>query len=1015
MTAEEIDIIVEANVEKALKEFQKLLPAIKKQLSGIQKEFEKVNIKDIKASIDMSQVTKKVKQAKKQIKEAFDPNVVSFTINAKKEIAGISKEFNKLSGKKIDLGNAVEIKSYNDKLSKTAKIAEKTKEAVSSVGFVKYDANAIEKQIKEAMSKVKQAFNPEDISDMTINGKAFDIKSIKGYSKEVQKLKGQMGTLNKFKPETLEVEVPKVSKIQTPKMQTPKTENTGQANQYSVWTNMLRKYYAMLDMAKVKMTQLKQQTEQTGASQGKLASFFGGFRGKMEQVNSLAQSMRNIFSKIPNITKIATNHIKKMGTGIKTGLGHVLKYVGALLSLRGIYSILSNSAQSWLSSQNKGAQQLSANIEYMKYAMGSAFAPVIQYVINLVYQLMKAIQSLVYAFSGVNIFAKATASSMGKTAKSAKETNKSLAGVHNEINNVSEKDNSSGGGSVSPSMDLSKLDAQMNPFAQKLHDFFKPLVDSWNTYGAGLIAQVKVTASQIGGLIASVWGSFENIITNGTVYSILHNILAIIGNIAEAFSNAWNYNGNGDAIVQSLANAFNNLLNAINNIVKSEGFQNFLKWCSDKFREIAEKIESIDWQPLMDALSVIGENIGTIALEILSGLVDIFKWLAENPIVAEILLAIAIAIGVVSTALTIASSVVGFFTMAMDLLNISLLPPIGIIVGIIAVVALIVLAIMNWNTIMEWLKQTVETVVNAVVEFFTNLWSKVSFIFEAIWNVISTVFNAIWEVVSTILGFIWNLIATVFQAIWNIVSPIINAIWQIISTIFQAIWSVISTVLSSVWNVFSQIFNWIWELTSRIFQGIWDIISPIMSAIWNGIKTALSWIQQIWSNVWNGIATIVSNVWNGIWGCIKGVINAILGGIENMVNGVIKGVNWILSGISNIANAIGGLVGMKPINLKLNLISLPRLAKGNVAYSPLIAQFGEYAGASHNPEITTPQNIMAETFEDVLSSHEWNNSSNSKGEIKQLIFQFGSYRVAMEMESLLRQARRQNGTATVNI
>ena len=97
-----------------------------------------------------------------------------------------------------------------------------------------------------------------------------------------------------------------------------------------------------------------------------------------------------------------------------------------------------------------------------------------------------------------------------------------------------------------------------------------------------------------------------------------------------------------------------------------------------------------------------------------------------------------------------------------------------------------------------------------------------------------------------------------------------------------------------------------------------------------------------------------------------------------MVNGVIKGVNWILSGISNIANAIGGLVGMKPINLKLNLISLPRLAKGNVAYSPLIAQFGEYAGANHNPEITTPQNIMAETFENVLSNHKWNTNSNER-------------------------------------
>ena len=62
----------------------------------------------------------------------------------------------------------------------------------------------------------------------------------------------------------------------------------------------------------------------------------------------------------------------------------------ALFSLRGIYSVLSNCANSWLSSQNAGAKQLSANIEYMKYAMGSALAPVIQFVTNCVYQLLKS-------------------------------------------------------------------------------------------------------------------------------------------------------------------------------------------------------------------------------------------------------------------------------------------------------------------------------------------------------------------------------------------------------------------------------------------------------------------------------------------------------------------------------------------------------------------------------------------------------------------------------------------------
>lgn len=905
MTAEEIDIIVEASVEQAVKEFKKLLPAIKKQLSGIQKEFDKVNIKEITANIDMSQVTKKIKQAKKQIKDTFNPN---------------------------------------------------------------------------------------DISGMTIDGKAFKIENIKGYSKEVQKLKGQIGTLSRFKTDNSQIETPQ---IKNTKVQTPKTENTGQANQYSIWTNILRKYYAMLDMAKAKMYQLRQETDQTGISQNRWTIFFSGLKGKMQQVNSMAQSIRNVFSKMPNVTKMVTNNIKKMGTGIKSGLGHVLKYAGALIGLRSIYNTLQNSASSWLSSSNTLAKQLSANIEYLRYSLGSVFSSLLQYLINLAYQLMKAIQSVVYAFSGINIFAKATASSMNKTAGSAKKASNSLSSVHSDISNVSEKD-SGGGGAVSPSMDLSQLDSQMSPFAQKLHDFFKPLVDSWNTYGTGLIEQVKVTASQIGGLIASVWGSFENIITNGTVYSILENILAIIGNIAEAFSNAWNYNGNGDAIVQNLANAFNKLLDAINNVVKSDGFQWWLKWCSDKFKDISEKLGSIDWQPLINALETIGKSVGSIALEILNGLTDVFKWLVENPIVAEILIAIGIAIGVVATAISIATSVAGFFIIAMEILKIELLPLIGIIAGIIAIVALVVLAIMNWDSIMNWLKQTVEVVINAVVEFFTNLWNQVSFIFEAIWNVIST-----------ILGFIWDLISTVFQAIWNIVSPILEAIWQIISTVFQAVWNIISTILGSVWNVFSQIFGWIWELTSKVFQGIWNVISPIMNTIWNGIKSVLSKIKEVWSNIWNGVANVIRSVWNGIWGCIKGVINSILGGIENMVNGVVRGFNWMLGGISNVANAIGGIAGMKPIDLRLNYVSLPRLAKGNVAYSPLIAQFGEYSGASHNPEITAPQNILRETFDDVLSNHEWNNSNNSSP--IQLTVQVGNKKIGEILLENLRDMKRQTG------
>ena len=102
---------------------------------------------------------------------------------------------------------------------------------------------------------------------------------------------------------------------------------------------------------------------------------------------------------------------------------------------------------------------------------------------------------------------------------------------------------------------------------------------------------------------------------------------------------------------------------------------------------------------------------------------------------------------------------------------------------------------------------------------------------------------------------------------------------------------------------------------------------------------------------------------------------SILGGIEGFVNGTIKGINKLLSGISSVANAVGSLIGLNPISLQISTISLPRLAKGGVLTEATTVLAGEYSGAKTNPEIVTPQNIMRDTFEDVLSDF---NSGNGQ-------------------------------------
>lgn len=704
-------------------------------------------------------------------------------------------------------------------------------------------------------------------------------------------------------------------------------------------------YNRQLSEAKSKMAQLNQETNKTAITQNKLSSFFGAFKQKIEQAKPSISNIKNSFKGLPKLTQNITNNIKGMGTGVKNGLGHILKYAMALFSLRSVYSVLSSCAQSWLSSQNAGAKQLSANINYMKYAMGSAFAPVIQYVTGLVYQLMKAIQSVVYALFRVNIFAKASASSyasMAGSAKKAKNETKQLAGVHDEINNVQSNDNSdSGSGGASPSFDLSGIDTQMSPLAQKFYDFFKPLVDSWNQYGTQVIEAFKNSVGGIGQAISAMWNSVETLFTNGTIYSIIANILNSIGQIGVAWANAWNNDNNGTEIVQGIANMIDDITNAILNLVSSTGFQSFLDGVLSAFSGIVQFIE-----PIVSGFSEMAEKILEIVLssigDVLKTVGDALQTIAQNKTVSEILKAVGGAIAIVVGAIVLWNIAQAILNGLMGLFAILTSPITLIILAVIAAITAIIVVVKNWGTISEW---------------FQNLWVKITEKLQEIWNNIKLFFVNLWNSIIDKIKTVWNGIKDFLSNLWNGILNIVKTVFSAVATFFSNVWNNIRGTALAVWT------------------GIKITISTVITNIKDKISTVLNNIKTVWNNIWTTIGNVVKNIWNGIWSGIKSVINSILGGLEGFVNGTIKGINKLLSGISKVANAVGSLIGLNPISLQLSTISIPRLAKGGVLTEATTVLAGEYSGAKTNPEIVTPQNIMRDTFEDVLSDF---NSGNGQ-------------------------------------
>ena len=242
--------------------------------------------------------------------------------------------------------------------------------------------------------------------------------------------------------------------------------------------------------------------------------------------------------------------------------------------------------------------------------------------------------------------------------------------------------------------------------------------------------------------------------------------------------------------------------------------------------------------------------------------------------------------------------------------------PIG---AIITAIGLVITALIHlWNTN--------EGFRNWVMEFYNGC---IKPIFERIGKIISDLWNnhlkPLWEKLKPGITSIWETIKTVWDAIANLIGGIIQFLSPIISAILELVSGAIDTWGDMVGS-FADVLGGIIDFIAGVFTGDWE-------------------------RVWNGLKEIFTGIWDGMKAVAKGAVNILI----DIVNGIIKGLNKI-----HLPNweILGSLAG-KGINIPL----IPRLEKGGVLTSPTIAMMGEYAGAYHNPEIVTPQNILRETID----------------------------------------------------
>ena len=168
-------------------------------------------------------------------------------------------------------------------------------------------------------------------------------------------------------------------------------------------------------------------------------------------------------------------------------LRKVTKWGMALFGIRSMYTAI-RSAMSMLSQED---DNLSAQIDYIKWTLASAIAPVVKFIINAVYLILQYVNKIFRALFGFDLFKgpKEFASSMKKASGSAEKIKKSLAGF-DEMNILGDNTASAGGGGGGgvdmPTFDTASVGEAVEKVKKKIKELKDTYVKSTNDMSKAL-------------------------------------------------------------------------------------------------------------------------------------------------------------------------------------------------------------------------------------------------------------------------------------------------------------------------------------------------------------------------------------------------------------------------------------------------------------------------------------------------------------------------------------------------
>lgn len=263
----------------------------------------------------------------------------------------------------------------------------------------------------------------------------------------------------------------------------------------------------------------------------------------------------------------------------------------------------------------------------------------------------------------------------------------------------------------------------------------------------------------------------------------------------------------------------------------------------------------------------------------------------------------------------------------------------------------------------------------AVVRFFNKIknspfgkWlsATIKLIGQTFKNIYDTILKPIIENIGNSFSNLWN---EHLKPFFGELGELLGNIGIILLAQLDMFLIFINFLVDTFGPVISDIFNIVWNTIMEVVNNIIDIIKDVMS-IFNGlIDFLVNIFTGQWEDALDNLVDIGKDAFRLLVDVIRVPVNIIIGILNTIARAFVEVVNWIVRAINKIHVEIPSwvpFVGGKSIGFNLREVQytgIPYMANGGVVASPTLAMVGEYAGASQNPEIIAPQNILRETID----------------------------------------------------